>query len=440
MNKKLTKIASTILSALVLSTITMPNSNATRPPKGTPTSKKNVVSEPKERGSHIYKCKFEFSMDKQEETNVDYFIKELNSVRKEAFKVFKDVEFISRIDSETQKNILCTKRTLKNVPLISLKNYDLISNDNWRIYTYFIKVENSPCNGHLVHRSYINYDKQIVVTTVELGFEGKQTIKRIETLSSFNNYIKQIVDRRLLKDSFYVSYSINGTEHIERPNTQMYDHLKDFEEKNNFMSKYCNNDSTTIPTYVPIPLQEGCPFFEPLDFNIVLNYIESLGEFSRNLNRLRNDIFIMEDENDKLSSSNCDGKQVLCVKTSNPKNSHNLRINPEVEYNKNWCKIVFDTPTSFIKNTKGKLYINSENQIVIYCSVTNGIPYINSVGSLLGFITNEIQDDPLSYNLPYISICDVPESIDERVKYSVAEIVDMIYKSNKTGESKFITG
>ncbi len=242
----------------------MPSSNATRGGKSTKeitidkksaNNKKPAVSKSDILPYYTKKCKFEFHIDDQE-TNINYFINELNSILHEALDTSADVSFTSVTDAETKKSILCTRRPTESKPNIYVREEDLSLNSNWQVYDYFVYKERSFCK-YKQFRSYVNYDKQMVITVFVDG-PYKKHVNRLETLLSFTNHIKEIKESALLYDKFYVSSIVNNSLNTicyDKQNYSIYDYLKDFQQKNNFSSKYCNNPNPVQQSQIQTPTQ-----------------------------------------------------------------------------------------------------------------------------------------------------------------------------------------
>ena len=54
-----------------------------------------------------------------------------------------------------------------------------------------------------------------------------------------------------------------------------------------------------------------------------------------------------------------------------PKNCQ-ITLDPEIEMNENWYKIIFHLPGNKDLNTYGKIYVNLKNQIVVITITKNG--------------------------------------------------------------------
>ncbi len=238
MNKTLIKITTVMLSAFTFSIVAMPSSSAARkinPSKEITADKKTAVSKPKTPEYYDYKRDFELHMA-DEEKDIDYFLRELNSILK-----------------ETQKNTLYISKPNRGEPKIHVNHDQLVLDKNWQVYRY--TVEKRFNNKYIIETciSYINYDKQIVIVTKN---QKSKPIIRIETVSSFTNYIKENCEQRLRLPGFNKFYvyspidnNVENTICYDKPNYSIYDHLKNFQQENNFKSKYCNNSTQVLPPF-----------------------------------------------------------------------------------------------------------------------------------------------------------------------------------------------
>ena len=249
MNKNLIKITAVMLSALTFSTVAMPSSNAARrgkPPKEiTADNKKPAVPEPdKITENYNHECDFGFHMA-NEETNTNYFLRELNSILNKGLNASKKSSFILELDNETHKNTLHISKLNTCNPRIRVDHNQLVLDKNWQVYRYFIYKESDPSYREQYNTAYINYDKQIVIVTRKMPSQKSEHIKRIETLSSFTNYIKENKDKGFLNKIFYIYSPVNNnvenTIRYNNRNYSLYDYLRDLQKINNFKSKYCNN-------------------------------------------------------------------------------------------------------------------------------------------------------------------------------------------------------
>ena len=243
-----------MLSALTFSTVAMPSSSAARrgrPPKEITADKKSAdnkkpaVPEPDKITEHYdYECNFEFHMA-DEETDTNYFLRELNSILNKGLNASKKSSFILELDNETHKNTLHISKLNTCNPRIRVDHNQLVLDKNWQVYRYFIYKESDPSYREQYNTAYINYDKQIVIVTRKMPSQKSEHIKRIETLSSFTNYIKENKDKGFLNKIFYIYSPVNNnvenTIRYNNRNYSLYDYLRDLQKINNFKSKYCNN-------------------------------------------------------------------------------------------------------------------------------------------------------------------------------------------------------
>ncbi len=120
-----------------------------------------------------------------------------------------------------------------------------------------------------------------------------------------------------------------------------------------------------------------------------------------------------------------------------PKNCQ-ITLNPEIEMNENWYKIIFHLPGDKDLNTYGKIYVNLKNQIVVVTTTRNGITRFQGIGSLLGFILNEVIDNNSNlYQLPITFYYNRADKIMRRSGHSIFQVASTVFNSKEISKIKF---
>ena len=118
-----------------------------------------------------------------------------------------------------------------------------------------------------------------------------------------------------------------------------------------------------------------------------------------------------------------------------------ITLNPGIEMNENWYKIIFPLPQSYtLPDTYGKLYVNLKNQIVVVTITNNkGMTQFYGIGSIFGFALKEIIDNcsPL-YRFPVTFFYNRSDKIMKVSKYSLCKVGIMAFNSKKIGKFKFV--
>ncbi len=523
MNKNLIKITAVMLSALTFSTVIMPSSSAARrgrPPKEITADKKSADNKKPDasksnKTTEYYdrECDFELHMA-DKEIYINYFLRQLNSILHKSLNASRYASFILKLNKETHKNTLYISKLNKCNPQIYVNHDQLVLDKNWQVYRYSIEKESDISYREKYNTAYINYDKQIVIVTRKIPTEKNENITRIETLLSFTNYIKENKDKGLLSDTFYAHIPVNNVENTicyDKPNYSLYDYLRDFQKRNNFRSKYCNNSTpiqtpdqsltesqdqsltesqdqtpTQIPTRVPLapirvptrvstpvpltptqpptrvstpvplsttqslpPLPTQAPnptkkessypsITKSLPCRLYLNINEIDEKFFDKLNEIKDDIFITTLRNYKLSKGYYNRYPILNVETEDTKNWQ-ITLNPEIEMNENWYKILFYLPGNKDLNTYGKIYVNLKNQIVVTTKTINGTTWFLGIGSMFSFILSKVVYNP--HHVPRLSIVFFYKRADKIMKaskYTIDDIFKEVLNSKEVDKFKFV--